>query len=67
MTSVSSAEPFDELALAALDKRVHEYNHSREHQSLGDVPPIGRFALSATSKHDVIDGEVEVSETKNPS
>jgi transposase InsO family protein len=35
-----------EDAQAALDGWVHEYNTEREHQSLGDRPPIERFALA---------------------
>jgi Integrase core domain len=33
-------------AQEALDGWVHEYNHQREHQSLGDRPPVERFRLS---------------------
>ena len=33
-------------AQAALDAWVHEYNHTREHQSLGDRPPAERFATA---------------------
>lgn len=33
-------------AQAAIDAWVHEYNHSREHQSLGNRPPIERFATA---------------------
>jgi transposase InsO family protein len=33
-------------AQAALDGWVDEYNHQREHQSLGDRPPIERFRLA---------------------
>jgi hypothetical protein len=33
-------------AQAALDGWVDEYNHQREHQSLGDRPPIERFGLA---------------------
>jgi transposase InsO family protein len=31
---------------AALDAWVHEYNHDRPHQSIGDRPPIDRFRLA---------------------
>jgi transposase InsO family protein len=39
---------FDSIAeaQAALDGWVAEYNHEREHQSLGDRPPIERFRLA---------------------
>jgi transposase InsO family protein len=41
---------FDSIAdaQAALDGWVAEYNHEREHQSLGDRPPIERFRLART-------------------
>jgi len=41
---------FDTIAEAqtAIDGWVDEYNHSREHQSLGDRPPIDRFRLART-------------------
>ncbi len=35
-----------EEAQAAIDNWVHEYNTIREHQSLGDRPPIERFSLA---------------------
>ena len=35
-----------EEAQGALDAWVSEYNHTREHQSLGDRPPIERFRLA---------------------
>ncbi len=35
-----------EAAQSALDGWVSEYNHVREHQSLGDRPPVERFALA---------------------
>ena len=37
-----------EAAQAALDGWVLEYNHEREHQSLGDRPPVERFRLART-------------------
>ncbi len=37
-----------EAAQAALDGWVLEYNHERDHQSLGDRPPIERFRLART-------------------
>jgi transposase InsO family protein len=33
-------------AQGAIDAWVHDYNHIREHQSLGDRPPIERFRLA---------------------
>jgi hypothetical protein len=46
----------------ALDAWVVDYNNEREHQSLGDVPPIRRFELARPATLEVIDGEVEVDE-----
>ena len=34
-------------AQAELDRWVHSYNHDRPHHSLGDRPPVERFALAA--------------------
>jgi hypothetical protein len=42
-----------EEAQAALDIWVHEYNHVREHQSLGDRPPIERFRLARRPPEDL--------------
>ena len=42
---------------AALDAWVVEYNTEREHQSLGDLPPIRRFELARRDSLEVIDGE----------
>ena len=47
---------------AALDAWVVDYNNEREHQALGDVPPIRRFELARPASLDVIDGDVEVEE-----
>jgi transposase InsO family protein len=41
-TSVEEAQP-------ALDAWIFEYNHSRPHQSIGNVPPFERFRLAAPS------------------
>ena len=38
-----------EEAQKALDVWVFEYNHSRPHQSIGNVPPAERFRLAAPS------------------
>lgn len=43
----------------ALDAWVINYNNEREHQSLGDVPPIRRFELARPASLEVIDGDVE--------
>ena len=46
----------------ALDAWVVDYNNDREHQALGDVPPIRRFELARPVSLDVIDGDVELEE-----
>ena len=52
---------------AALDVWVADYNHEREHQSLGDVPPIRRFELARPASLEVIDGDVAADEqTQSP-
>ena len=43
---------------AGLDIWVADYNNQREHQALGDVPPIRRFELARPAALEVIDGEV---------
>ena len=55
-----SVNTFDtiEATQIALDKWVREYNTERDHQSLGDVPPLRRFELARRPSFDVIDGEV---------
>ena len=50
----------------ALDGWVTNYNTEREHQSLGDVPPIRRFELARPPELEVIDGNVEVEEDPTP-
>jgi transposase InsO family protein len=42
-------------AQAALDGWVAEYNHEREHQSLGDRPPIERFRLAQREPLEAVD------------
>jgi transposase InsO family protein len=41
-----------EEAQGAIDAWVSNYNHVREHQSLGDRPPIARFALARREPND---------------
>ncbi len=50
----------------ALDAWVVDYNTEREHQSLGDVPPIRRFELARPASLEVIDGDVEAAEEPAP-
>jgi transposase InsO family protein len=50
-----------EATQSALDDWVVSYNTEREHQSIGDVPPLRRFELAAktpTAPFEVIDGDV---------
>ena len=49
-----------EQAQQELDAWVAHYNHHREHQAIGDVPPIRRFELAEQRPVEVIDGDVEV-------
>jgi transposase InsO family protein len=47
-----------EDAQAALDRWVNEYNCDRDHQSLGDRPPIERFRLARSEGDvDIVDGD----------
>jgi transposase InsO family protein len=59
-----SQHSFDtiEEAQAALDAWVVDYNHEREHQSLGDVPPIRRFELARPASLEVVDGDIATQE-----
>jgi hypothetical protein len=50
----------------ALDAWVADYNNEREHQALGDVPPIRRFELARAVTLGVIDGDVEPEEEPSP-
>jgi transposase InsO family protein len=56
---------FDTIAAtqAALDAWVAEYNTTREHQSIGDLPPIRRFELALAPPLEVIDGDVSIETT----
>jgi transposase InsO family protein len=56
-----SQHTFDSIEQAqdGLDAWVVDYNNEREHQALGDVPPIRRFELAASIKLEVIDGDVD--------
>jgi transposase InsO family protein len=46
----------------ALDVWIADYNTQRDHQSLGDVPPIRRFELARPASLEIIDGDVAVEE-----
>ena len=57
--SVHSFDTIEEMQ-AALDVWVADYNTEREHQSLGDVPPIRRFELARPAALEVIDGDIAI-------
>ena len=61
----NSSDTIEELQVA-LDSWVVNYNNEREHQSLGDVPPIRRFELAKPALLEVIDGEVAPEEEPPP-
>lgn len=63
--SDKSFETIEEMQ-AALDVWVANYNNEREHQSLGDVPPIRRFELARPAALEVIDGDVVTGEEPQP-
>lgn len=44
----------------ALDAWVEHYNTQREHQSIGDVPPLRRFELRPSDTALVVDTEVAI-------
>jgi transposase InsO family protein len=50
----------------ALDSWVIGYNNEREHQSLGDIPPIRRFELARPAALEVIDGDIDIEEDPAP-
>jgi len=55
---------FDSIveAQAGLDDWVAYYNYDRDHQGIGDVPPIRRFEIADRSTVEVVDGEMEITE-----
>ena len=57
---------FDSIAdaQAQLDRWVHDYNHDRRHQGIGDVVPWERFRLAATVPADPIEPSVEPTTTR---
>ena len=63
-----SGKSFDSIddIQAALNVWVADYNNEREHQSLGDAPPIRRFELARPASLAVIDGDVAVEEEPAP-
>jgi hypothetical protein len=63
-----SIRTFDTIveAQAALDVWVDYYNHGRDHQGIGDVPPVRRFELAAPSDAEVVDGEMDITTEPDP-
>lgn len=59
-----SAQVFDTIteAQAGLDAWVAYYNYDRDHQGIGDVPPIRRFELANPVITDLVDGEMDITE-----
>jgi hypothetical protein len=55
-----------EEAQVGLDAWVEHYNRVREHQGIGDVPPIRRFELAARTVLEVVDGELEITDEPEP-
>jgi transposase InsO family protein len=53
-------------AQAGLDLWVDHYNRVREHQGIGDVPPIRRFELAARTVFEVVDGDMEITDEPEP-
>jgi transposase InsO family protein len=59
---------FDAIDVAqdALDAWVEGYNIDRDHQSIGDVPPLRRFELREQKTFEVVDGELPDAEPAPP-
>lgn len=55
-----------EQAQAELDAWVGRYNSEREHQAIGDVPPIRRFELVQPTPTEVVDPQVEPEDERRP-
>lgn len=53
-------------AQVELDRWVAHYNLEREHQAIGDVPPIRRFELVEKASTDVIDPDAATEEVTQP-
>jgi transposase InsO family protein len=49
-----------------LDRWVVHYNGEREHQAIGDLPPIRRFELAAKAPTEVIDPDEHLEGTPSP-
>jgi transposase InsO family protein len=55
-----------EEAQTEVERWVAHYNLDREHQAIGDVPPIRRFELAAPAPSEVIDPDEQLQETPSP-
>jgi hypothetical protein len=55
-----------EQCQASLDLWVVDYNNDREHQSLGDMPPIRPFELATPASLEIIDGDSAIEQTPPP-
>jgi hypothetical protein len=55
-----------EQAQSEFDAWVARYNGEREHQAIGDVPPIRRFELVQPEVAEVIDPEAEAQDQQRP-
>jgi Integrase core domain len=55
-----------EQAQAELDHWVARYNGEREHQAIGDVPPVRRFELVRREAAEVIDVQIEPEDEPQP-
>lgn len=55
-----------EHAQAELDAWVAHYNTEREHQAIGDVPPVRRFELVHPTAVEVIDPQIEPDDEPRP-
>lgn len=53
-------------AQIGLDSWVAHYNGDRDHQGIGDVPPIRRFELASPATADVVDGEMDITDEPEP-
>jgi transposase InsO family protein len=55
-----------EEAQREVDRWVAHYNEEREHQAIGDIPPIRRFELAAKDATEVIDPDEQLQEIPSP-
>jgi transposase InsO family protein len=55
-----------EQAQAELDAWVARYNSEREHQAIGDVPPVRRFELAQPTPSEVVDPQLEPEDEPRP-